>query len=110
MTQFFDKENLRDCCGELYKLGIKAKLYRLTSKLNEETQVSVRTPVGDTESATVKEIVAQGTNKSGIISSSSLSGGVTYYFFNSKHEVDHNGLKMAPCLYVDDIARLVETL
>ena len=39
VKQFFDKENLRDCCRELYKLGIRGKLYRLTFNLNEETYV-----------------------------------------------------------------------
>ena len=64
VRQFFNKENLRDCCGELYKLGIRGKLYRLTFNLNKDTEVSVRMPVGDTEECEVKEIVAQGTSES----------------------------------------------
>ena len=79
-------------------------------KLNEETTVSVRTPVGDTKTCDIKEIVAQGTNESGIVSSANLSGGVMEYFSDSKYEVDYDGVDLAPCMYVDDIARLAETL
>ena len=43
VIKFFDCENLRDCCSELYSLGIKSKVYRLTYNLNKETEIRVRT-------------------------------------------------------------------
>ena len=50
------------------------------------------------------------TNESGIVSSANISGGITVYFHDSKYEVDYDGLELAPCMYVDDIARLADTL
>ena len=44
VVRFFDSENLRDCCGELHKLNIRGKIYRLIFNLNKETQIKVRTP------------------------------------------------------------------
>ena len=32
------------------------------------------------------------------------------YFSDSRYEVDYDGVELAPCMYVDDIARLAETL
>ena len=110
VVRFFDCENLRDCCGELYKLDIKGKLYRLTFQLNKDTKIRVRTPVGYSEYCDVEELLGQGTSESGIISSASLSGGVSDYFSDSASEVKYDTLVLAPCLYQDDIARMANNL
>ena len=110
IIKFFDRENLRDCCAELYKLGINDKIYRLTYELNKETIITVRTPVGYTDSCNVGETVGQGTSESGVISSASLSGGVSEAFHDSKSEADYAGLKLSCCLFQDDIARLAISL
>ena len=110
VAKFFDREMLRDCCNELYKLNIKGKLYRLVYQLNRDAKITVRTPVGYTEYAEVEEHLGQGTNESGVISSVSLSGGVDEYFEDSNDEVNYLGLELAPCLYQDDIGRLAEDL
>ena len=109
VSRFFDRENLRDCCGELYKLDIKGKMYRLAFILNKDTEIRVRTPVGYTDSSDVGETLGQGTSESGLISSGSLSGGVTEYFTGS-NEVHYASLKLGCCLFQDDIARMAEDL
>ena len=48
ISKYFDRENLRDCMGELFKTNVREKLYRLIFNLNKDTEVSVRTPVGHT--------------------------------------------------------------
>ena len=42
ISKYFDRENLKDCMGELYKCEIKGKLYRLIYALNEDTEISVK--------------------------------------------------------------------
>ena len=80
IKKYFDSESLVDAMGELYKCQIKGKLYRLLYKLNENIRVTVKTPVGETESADTGSGVGQGTVDGGIISSASLDGGVTEEF------------------------------
>ena len=110
VSKFFDRENLRDCCGELYRLNIKGKIYRLVYKLNKDTDIRVRTAVGYTDYDDVGETLGQGTTESGVISSASLSGGVSDYFHDSNCEVNYAGLMLAPCLFQDDLARMAENL
>ena len=85
ISKYFDRENLRDCLGELYKCDIKGKLYRLTFNLNKDTEVSVRTPVGETDYANVDEVLGQGTNEGAIISSISLDFGISPHFRVRQH-------------------------
>ena len=59
ISKYFDREYLRDCMGELYKCGVKGKLYRLTFNLNEDTKISVKTAVGATEFSDVGETLGQ---------------------------------------------------
>ena len=49
ISKFFDKENLADVMGEAYKSGIKGKMYRLVSKMNEKRMIKVLTSVGETK-------------------------------------------------------------
>ena len=106
---FILTNNLRDCCGELHKLDVKGKVYRLTYILNKDTDIRVRTPVGYTDCSEVGETLGQGTSESGLISSASLSGGVTDYFTDSV-EVHYASLKLGCCLFQDDISRMAENL
>ena len=76
--------------------------------MNKDTEVRVRTPVGHTDYCIVGETLGQGTSESGIISATSLSGGVGEHFADSRGEANYAGLPLSCCLYQDDIARLVE--
>ena len=105
ISKFFDRENLRDCMGELYKCGIKGKLYRLTYELNKNTEISVKTAVGSTESKDVGETVGQGTNEGAVVSSVNLDFGVRENFEDSDKEVVYSGLKLGPCLFQSDVTR-----
>ena len=110
ISKYFDRENLKDCMGELYKANVKGKLYRLIYTLNKDTEVSVKTPVGITESAAVGEGLGQGTNEGAIVSSINLDGGVKESFEDSDKEVLYIDVKVNPCLFQDDIARLAENI
>ena len=96
--------------GELYKKGVKGKLYRLTYELNKENVISVKTPVGQTDFKDVGECLGQGTNEGAVISTVNLDGGIEDNFKDSETEVELNGMKFGPCLFQDDIARLAGDL
>ena len=50
MEKFFDKESLMDIMYTLWtKAGIYEKDYRLWYKLNEDTEIAVRTSVGESK-------------------------------------------------------------
>ena len=108
LSKFFDRENLRDCLNELYRCGIKGKLYRLFYALNKNTRFSVLTPVGLTEEISRGEGLGQGTGEGALISAVNLDGGVRGYFANNDLEVSYGNVKMGPVLFQDDVARMAE--
>ena len=57
----FDKLWLRDCLVEMYKMGIQPQDILMIYLLNKTANIVVKTPVGDTDIFTAKEIVKQGT-------------------------------------------------
>ena len=77
---FFDSESASDVMNELYKLGVKGKLYRLLYKMNEESFIQVKTAVGMTRVESRAEGISQGTNEGCIMSSSGIGKGVDEYF------------------------------
>ena len=76
ISKFFDRESLRDCLNEVHKCGVKGKLYRLLYGLNENTRISVVTPVGKSDECDTGETVGQGTLEGAVISAMSLDKGV----------------------------------
>ena len=55
MSKFFDKESLLDCMDTLNKKAkVDAKSYRMLYKLNENTKISAKTSVGESETAPIK--------------------------------------------------------
>ena len=72
ISNFFDREMLRDCMDTLYNNGIRGKLYRLIYEMNRETSIKVRTAVGVTSEENTGEGVGQGTLDGAIISACSI--------------------------------------
>ena len=42
LKQYFDSENLYDCCSEVYKNKIRGKIYRLFFQLNKNVRITVK--------------------------------------------------------------------
>ena len=60
MEKFFDKESLLDIMYTLCtKAGIDEKDYRMWYKLNEDTEIAVKTCVGESKTEVVKKSVEQ---------------------------------------------------
>ena len=49
LSSYFDKEALVDLENEIYKVGIRGKLYKLIHKVNKDRRISVRTAVEESE-------------------------------------------------------------
>ena len=110
LSKFFDRESLTDCMNELYKRGIKGKLYRLLYMMNKNTRISVQTPVGPTEEEDTGEGVGQGTLEGALVSSANLDSGVDDFFHNSEYEISYGEIPLQPILYQDDVARMSDDL
>ena len=57
----FDKLWLKECLLEMYKLGYDPNTFKILYEMNKETDIIIRTPVGNTNSIQIKEVVKQGT-------------------------------------------------
>ena len=57
----FGKLLLKDCLLEMYNLGLDPNTLKIFYKMNKETVIIIRTPVGNTDDIKVKEVVKQGT-------------------------------------------------
>ena len=60
-VKWFDKLWLKDCLLEMYNLGYDPNTLKILYEMNKETDIIIRTPVGDTDNIQVKEVVKQGT-------------------------------------------------
>ena len=106
LSKNFDRENLMDCMNELYKSGVKGKLYRLLYNMNKNTRICVQTPVGVTEEEDTGEGVGQGTLEGAIVSAVNLDSGVNEFFHDSEYEISYGKVPLQPILYQDDVARM----
>ena len=57
----FDKLWLKDCLVEMWRAGMREREIMLIYELNRKADIIIDTPVGITDSITVREIVKQGT-------------------------------------------------
>ena len=106
IVKFFDKESLRDGMFVVNKAGIRGKIYRLWSKLNEKTKIRVITGMGPTEYEEVGEVLGQGSHAGAIISAANLDDGVSAAFENSTDEVIYGAVRLNPLLFQDDILKM----
>ena len=111
LTKFFDKESLLDCLYELNKIGVSYKSYRLWYKLNENTRISVRTTVGETEKAVITDSIGQGSMGAALVSSMNI-GRTLREVDKSEVEPSRIGsrVKISSTVFQDDIAKYSDTV
>jgi hypothetical protein len=80
ISKFFDKEMVEDGIITCLKRGCNQKAVRLWFKLNEKTQIQVRTGAGMSKYAEVGPVLGQGTFVGALISQAVLDDGVTEQF------------------------------
>ena len=61
MLKCVDKLWLKDCLLEMYNLGYDPNTLKILYEMNRETDVIIKTQVGNTDNIQIKEVVKQGT-------------------------------------------------
>ena len=116
ISRYFDSESIFDSQSELYKSEIRGKLYRLIYKLNEDINISVLTPVGQSEHQHTGSGVGQGTADGAVVSSVNLDGGVREKFtdvtlFNSDDDsVKYYKDCYHPVMFMDDLGKVSKNI
>ena len=106
MSKFFDKESLLDCMNTLKtKANIDNKSYRLWYKLNENTKISVKTSVGESDSATVANTIGQGSVGAALVSSLNIGTSIEETF-KDNHTAYIGTLGLNNLIFQDDISKL----
>ena len=107
MEKFFDKEGLIDTLHTImYTKGkLSEKDYRMWFMLNNRTRISILTPVGETDNATIMNGIGQGSFAAALASSINIG---TAVYEKTKGEVSANiGNMPLNCLiFQDDIAKM----
>ena len=105
IVSFFDREDIADVMQTLYKIGVNQKAARVWFKLNEATEIAVKTATGVTETAFVGDCIRQGTAGAALVSQVNLDQGIMEYFEDSNDEISYGGLRLEPLAFQDDIMR-----
>ena len=102
---FFDRENILDVMDVLHDIGVNKKAARLFFKLNEGTEVAVKTAAGLSETAFVGDVIGQGTSGGAIVSGANLDQGLQQYFGNGDSDsgMHYGNVKLQPVAYQDDL-------
>ena len=102
---FFDREDIYDVMNTLHKIGVNKKAARVWFKLNEGTEISVKTASGMTETALVGDCIGQGTAGGALVSQANLDNGLMEFFEDSKEEILYGNVRIQPLAYQDDILK-----
>ena len=99
---------MKDAGQTLSNANIDGKCYRLFHKLNSNTVVQVKTPVGMTGLAETGENTAQGSKSAGMVCATSLSQGVDMYYNDSQYEIKYGEVKLSLLQFQDDSLRMTD--
>ena len=104
ISKYFDKEMMQDAILTCKERGADPKAVRLWYKLNEKTEICVKTGVGMTEYTNVGAVVGQGTMGGALVSQAVLDEGAKKHFVpGDEDELKYGNVPLAPCLFQDDI-------
>ena len=83
---FFDREDIMDIMETLETMKINKKACRLWYKLNDSTQIQVKTVVDMSGTAEVGVLVGQGSGGAAVCSQAMVDNGLKQYFHESREE------------------------
>ena len=105
LIKFFDKQSLIDACDALHKAKVNNKFYRVWYKLNQNTQIEVRTGSGVSARGLAGPVTGQGGGGAALASALNLDLGVQTYFEGSTDEDCYGSIRLQPLSYIDDVIR-----
>ena len=105
LVSFFDRETIDDVMDTLHKTGVNRKSVKLWYKLNENTEIRVKTSTGLTDTAMVGNVIGQGTAGAALVSQLNLDHGLHSYFEDSCDEIYYGDVRCEYFAYQDDIGK-----
>ena len=105
IVAFFDRENILDVMETLENMNVDEKAARLWYKLNEKTEIQVKTAVGMTRTAKVGALVGQGSTGAAVMSQAMVDNGLRQYFEGSSDEMYYGKVRVEAAEYQDDILK-----
>ena len=105
IVSFFEREDILDVMETISSMNIKKKAYRLWYKLNEKTEIQVKTAVGMSEIAMVGALVGQGSAGESVASQAMVGIGLEEYFSGSKDEMYYGRIRVESAAFQDDICK-----
>ena len=105
LIKFFDKQSLIDACNTLYQAKVNTKFFRVWYKLNEKTEIEVRTGSGVTARGLAGSVTGQGGGGAALASALNLDRGINTYFSGSIDEDSYRAVRLQPLTYIDDVNR-----
>ena len=89
----------------LLEVGVNETAARLWLKLNQNTEIKIKTSAGMTDSAVVGDVIGQGTAGAALVSQLNLDHGLHTYFGGSADEMYYGGVRCEYFAYQDDIGK-----
>ena len=105
IISFFDRESIYDVMQTLHEMGVNKKAARSWFKLNANTEITVKTAGGVTETAFVGDCIGQGTAGGALVSQANLDKGLMEQFKNSKEEMFYGKVRIQPLAFQDDVLK-----
>ena len=96
----FDSLRLEDCINSLWDMGVRNDILSLIYLMNKEARVTVKTPVGDTDTILLTNLVKQGIVLGPVLNNCSLNKMSTL----STGYNNFDSVQIKPMEFVDDIA------
>ena len=89
----------------LHNIGVNQKAARVWYKLNEKTEISVKTTSGMTETREVGDCIGQGTAGAALVTQANLDQGLMEYFGDVDNDafISYGDVRLQPMAYQDDI-------
>ena len=105
IVSFFDREDIRDVMDAMEEMGVNRKAARVWYRLNEKTEIKVKTAVGMTETVVVGALVGQGSTGAAVASQAMVDMGLKQYFGSSSDESYYGSVRFESAAFQDDILK-----
>ena len=105
IVAFFDQENIYDVMQTLNDIGVNKKAARVWFKLNQGTEIAVKTAGGVSDTAWVGDCIGQGTAGAALVSQVNLDQGLQQYFGDGEEDLKYGKVNLQPLAYQDDIMK-----
>ena len=105
IISFFDREDIVDVLEAMEDMGVNQKAIRLWYKLNEKTEIAVKTSVGRSKKTMVGALVRQGSGGAAVGSQAMVDMGMKKYLESSEDEMYYGDVRVESAIYQDDIAK-----